>query len=596
MKSNDIKILKIKPIKQGLLDNQDTDYQEPSLITKSHFFSGENSHFFNNGFFATKPSLQKQMLEQNYSFSLTQCRELNLNLDNPDALRVLHNQVKKLEQEKTNFHQRLDKIKATFDEKALFHYDSYLQEPPVITKKVDLNHFNYNPGHRPLKDERINVDRTLLKAQARAIAQKIVQKTEQESPDKTTEIVVKNETVSEPKSILAAHFPKVTTINPAPKKDIIVTQSYNNKTQKQQNSSWAKSQPFFANTINLGKQEPKFEQTNTSEQSTAKPEDKGINLKVSLDCASQVYDETDVMEWDITKRPNLGLDHTTNKYYHQEETPKKEEDTVTDLSLEQKDDSETSRAIEIDEPVGSYRINNFYTSLFDTPLPAAKSVKPAANVKIKRIRGKKQDKHVNSNDEELTQENKKNTVQATTFFSNSYKIQQLPNERQKISKIRKNNIITWRNPVILTARIIAIVGLILLCSTFLIFNNWINNSSLDLYNFITTTFGKFDFIQTNEDYLLSNRLFMIILLSVYAIVIILPFSVIPNFKIQLFLFLPLGLLFLGAIMGIALYGYFYKNNNFVLTSSIMQIVSYSFLILANILMLIEILYLKRQKR
>ncbi|AOX43781.1 hypothetical protein S100390_v1c04380 [Spiroplasma sp. NBRC 100390] len=596
MKSNDIKILKIKPIKQGLLNNQYPDYQEPSLITKSHFFGGENSHFFNNGFFATKPSLQKQMLEQNYSSSLTRCRELNLNLDNPDALRVLHNQAKMLEQEKTNFHQRLDKIKATFDEKAPFHYDSYLQEPPVITKKVDLNHFNDNPDHRPLKDDRINVDRTLLKAQARAIAQKIVQKTEQESPDKTTEIVVKNETVSKPKSILAAHFPKVTTINPAPKKDVIVTQSYNNKTQKQQNSSWGKSQPFFANTINLGKQEPKFEQTNTSEQSTAKPEDKGINLKVSLDRASQVYDETDVMEWDITKRPNLGLDHTTNKYYHQEETPKKEEDKVTDLLLEQKDDSETSRAIEIDEPVGSYRINNFYTSLFDTPLPAAKSVKRAANVKIKRIRGKKRDKHVNSNDEELTQENKKNTVQATTFFSNSYKIQQLPNGRQRISKIRKNNIITWRNPVILTARIIAIVGLILLCSTFLIFNNWINNSSLDLYNFITTTFGKFDFIQTNEDYLLSNRLFMIILLSVYAIVIILPFSVIPNFKIQLYLFLPLGLLFLGAIMGIALYGYFYKNNNFVLTSSIMQIVSYSFLILANILMLIGILYLKRQKR
>ncbi len=596
MKSNDIKILKIKPIKQGLLDNQDTDYQEPSLITKSHFFSGENSHFFNNGFFAKKPSLQKQMLEKNYPSSLTQCRELNLNLDNPDALRVLHNQTKKLEQEKTNFHQRLDKIKATFDEKALFHYDSYLQEPPVITKKVDLNHFNDNPDHRPLKDQRINVDRTLLKAQARAIAQKIVQKTEQESPDKTTEIVVKNETVSELKSILAAHFPKVTTINPAPKKDIIVIQSYNNKTQKQQNSSWGKSQPFFANTINLGKQEPKFEQTNTSEQSTAKPEDKGINLKVSLDRASQVYDETDVMEWDITKRPNLGLDHTTNKYYHQEETSKKKEDKVTDLPLEQEDDSETSRAIEIDEPVGSYRINNFYTSLFNTSLPAAKSVKPTANVKIKRIRGKKQDKHVNYNDKELTQKNKKNTVQATTFFSNSYKIQQLPNGRQRISKIRKNNIITWRNPVILTARIIAIVGLILLCSTFLIFNNWINNSSLDLYNFITTTFGKFDFIQANEDYLLSNRLFMIILLSVYAIVIILPFSVIPNFKIQLYLFLPLGLLFLGAIMGIALYGYFYKNNNFVLTSSIMQIVIYSFLILANILMLIGILYLKRQKR
>lgn len=594
MKSNDIKILKIKPIKRGFLNNQQSDYQEPYLITNSNFFGGENSHFFNNGFFASDAAVSKQMIPQNYPALLTKCRELNLNLDNPDALRVLQTQTEKLEQEKTSFHQRLDRIKTTFDEKAPFHNDNHLQDPPVMTKKIDLRNFNNNnPVHRVFKDDQVNVDRATLKEQARVIAQKIVQKTAHETSRKTNDIVVEDKTVSKPKSILSSRFPKIVVVNPVPKKDVIVTQSYNTKTQNIQSASWKKSQPLFTNKIDLIKEETKKEQTNEPEQPISKPEDKGINLEISFGRGSEVYDEADVMEWDITKRPNLGFEHTTNKYYHQEETVPKEETKIGSLPIVQKDDSETPRAIEIDEPVGSYRINNFYASLFDTSLPTGKPCKPIKNVKIKRIRGRKQ---VKSNDEDLNQEEHKNYVQPITFFKNSYKIQQLSNERQRISKIRKNNIITWRNPIILTARIMAIVGLILLCGAFLIFNNWINNSSLDLYNFITTTFGEVNFVQTNQDYFLTNRLFMIILLSIYAVVIILPFCVIPNFKIQLYFLLPLGLLLLGSVIGIALYGYFYNNNTFVLTSGIMQVISYSFLILANILMLIGILFLKRQKR
>lgn len=112
------------------------------------------------------------------------------------------------------------------------------------------------------------------------------------------------------------------------------------------------------------------------------------------------------MEWDITKRPNLGLDHTTNKYYLQEEITPKEEEKIGSLPITQKDESETEipRAIEIDEPVGNYRINNFYASLFDTVESTAKPSKPIKNVKIKRIRAKKQ---VKSNDEDLNQENQK---------------------------------------------------------------------------------------------------------------------------------------------------------------------------------------------
>ncbi|WHQ36645.1 ABC transporter permease [Spiroplasma sp. SV19] len=596
MKSNDIKILKIKPIKQGLRNNRHSSYQEPSLITKSHFFSGENSHFFNNGYFAIKPSVSEQIIEQNYLSPLTQCRELNLNLDNPDALRVLHTQAEKLEQEKTNFYQRLDKIKTTFDEKAPFHNDNHLQEPPIITNKVDLIHFNNNSPHRAIsRDDRIDVDRAALKEQARAIAQKIMQKTAHKEPSKIIAPVEQDETISKPKSILTAHFPKITTVNPTPKKDIIVTQSYNNKTQNIASSSGKKSQLPFVSKINLIKEEMKFEQSSEPEQSVVKPVEKGMNIKVSTARGSEVYDELDVMEWDITKRPNLGLDHTTNKYYHQEETTVREE-KIAPLPVLPKDDVETPRTIEIDEPVGSYRINNFYASLFDSPLPATKATNPVINAKMKRIRAKKQKKQENLNDENLNQEHQTNHVQPATVFSNSYKIQLLPNGRQRISKIKKNNIITWRNPIILTARIMAVVGLIILCSAFLIFNNWINNSSLDLYNFATITFGKFNFIQTNQDYLLANRVFMIIFLSIYAIIIILPFCVVSNFKIQLYLFLPFGLLFLGSFIGIALYGYFYKNNNFVLTSNIMQIISYGFLILANILMLIGILYLKLQKR
>ncbi|WP_425380546.1 ABC transporter permease [Spiroplasma endosymbiont of Stenodema calcarata] len=592
MKSNDIKILKIKPIKQDILYNKHSDYQEASLITKSHFLGDENRHFFNNDIFVAKAFMQPHQPEYKQSSWSGESRELTLNLDNPDALKVLHNQAEKLEQEKTNFYQRLDKIKTTFDEKGIPHSDDYLQEPPLMTKKVDLASFNNNRGDRVTTNDRLEDKRAALKVQARAVAQKIVQKNQQEL-SKTTEEVIKKDNISKPRSILDIHFPKKTLVNSTPKKDIIVTQSYNNKASTKQDSGQVNPQPTFTSKINSLKQEEKQQRSNDLESLGKNQESWDVKLDRSVPCDGQNCDTTDAMEWDITKRPNLGPDHTTNKNYYQGQINKQLEPKPVAVPLKKSIEIEEPRTIQIEEPVGSYWINNFYTSLFETPGPMADMSKAAGNVGIKKGQEKRQKQGMNKVDS-VKEETKSNILQPTTFLSNNYKIQQLPNGRQRIYKI--NNIIMWRSPIILIARLMAIIGLIILCSTFLIFSNWINNSSLDIYNFITITFGKFDFIQSNQNYLLVNRLFMIVLISIYAIVIILPLCSISNFKIQLYFFLPLSLIFLGSLMAIALYGYLYNNNNFVLKNNIMHIISYSFLIIANLLMLIGFFYLKHKNK
>ncbi|UZQ31152.1 MAG: hypothetical protein OHM56_06725 [Spiroplasma phoeniceum] len=193
----------------------------------------------------------------------------------------------------------------------------------------------------------------------------------------------------------------------------------------------------------------------------------------------------------------------------------------------------------------------------------------------------------------MTNKRSRSTVQATTMFNNNYKIKQLSNGRQRITKIKKNNILKWRDPIVLIASLMEIIWLIVLCSAFLVFNNWINNSALDLYNFFVVNFGKFNFIAVNHHYFFVNRIFMLILIGIYAIIVVLPFCLVSNFKIQLYYFLPLSLLFLSSVVGIALHIYFFINNIFNWSSNIMQIISYIFLLLANILMLAAVLKIKK---
>ncbi|WFG96991.1 hypothetical protein M1771_03030 [Spiroplasma citri] len=175
MKSNDIKILKIKPIKQSVHNNQNIESQEFISNNDATFLLQENSHFFKNNYFFTK----NQNVNQNNDLnSFAQSRKIILNLDNPNALKILHHQTEKLQEEKTSFHHRLNKIKSTFDEKIQLDNEEHLYEPPTITKKIDLLNFNKknNDVQFNNKPAEVKVDHATVKAQARAVAQKIIQK------------------------------------------------------------------------------------------------------------------------------------------------------------------------------------------------------------------------------------------------------------------------------------------------------------------------------------------------------------------------------------------------------------------------------------
>ncbi|WP_101519217.1 ABC transporter permease [Spiroplasma melliferum] len=589
MKSNDIKILKIKPIKQSVHNNQNIESQEFISNNDATFLLQENSHFFKNNYFFTK----NQNVNQNNDLnSFAQSRKIILNLDNPNALKILHHQTEKLQEEKTSFHHRLNKIKSTFDEKIQLDNEEHLYEPPTITKKIDLLNFNKknNDVQFNNKPAEVKVDHATVKAQARAVAQKIIQKDQEKLKQSLTNSDNKQNIKS--KLGLTNHFPKLTLPNSSPKKDVFFTQSYNKMPGQKTNIS----QKITGNVTPIqtkSDKEETYDKKFDIKQNENKKIVEGVNLIVRPDKASQFYDEIDTMEWDITKRPNLGVEQTTNKYYHQEEKNLESKETLQVLSEKVKLQNETPRAIELEEAEGTYQIDNFYAKLFNSNIKEDSS-KQGGKLKVKRIYGKRA-KDLNPNVLSLTNKHSKSTVQATTMFNNNYQIQQLPNGRQRITKIKKNNIIKWRNPIVLIARLMAIIGLIVLCSAFLLFNNWINNSALDLYNFFEVNFGKFNFIPVNHHYFFVNRIFMLVLIGIYAIIVVLPFCLVSNFKMQLYCFLPLSLILLCTMIGLALYSYFFMNNIFNWSSSIMQIISYSFLLIANILMLAAVLKGKKER-
>ncbi|WP_338955638.1 ABC transporter permease [Spiroplasma endosymbiont of Polydrusus cervinus] len=588
MRSDDIKILKIKPIKRSVLKDQNNDQQDLFLSNKkATFLQNENSHFFKNNYYSSFALPQNQIADQNNDLNavIQQARNITLNLDNPDALNILHNQTEKLKQEKINFHQRLNKIKSTFDEKDPLYNEKYLHEPPVIIKKINLINFNNKNntvvGNDPAEKK---IERVVLEEQARAVAQKIMQKDQQKKSQSLTNPVDNNQRRAS-KPLFPKHLSNFSSSKATQKKDVFFTQSYN--------------KPPLPKAIILPKEEDKISskllkgagelnQDNSfavtgKEMLKAKQD---INFLMPSEQNRQLYDETETMEWDITKRPNLGVEQTTNKYYHQEEKKPQQAETFQMLQGKENYQKEILRAVELEEIDGTYQIDNFYAKLFNSNINEH-ALNQKGKIKTKKIRGKKK-KQLNPNEEKLAKKQAKFSVQATTIFNNNYQVQQLSNGRQRITKINKNNIIKWRYPIILAARLMAIIGLIALCSTFLLFNNWVNNSALDLYNFIEVNFGKLDFIAVKHHYFFINRIFMLTLIGIYAVIGIFPFCLVSNFKMQLYCFLPLNLIFLCGVIGIALYGYFFMNINFNWINNILQIISYSFLLLANLLMVIGI--------
>ncbi len=589
MKSNDIKILKIKPIKQNSHNDKSVKQQEFDLNNDTTFFLQENSHFFKKNYFFTK----NQNVNQNSGLnSFLQPRKMILNLDNPNALKILHNQTEKLQQEKKSFHNQLNKIKSTFNEKIQLDNEENLYEPPTITKNIDLLNFNKKKNDYQFKNKtvEIKIDHVAVMAQSRAIAQKIMQKDQEKLNNSLNNI--DNKQAIKSKSVITNHFPKISLPKSSQQKDVFFTKIYNKIPSQKINIS----QKIIHNMPSIQAkniEEKSYNKKFDIKQNEKKKTGKGVDLIVCPDKANQFYNEIDTMEWDITKRPNLGVEQTTNKYYHQKENNLETKKALQVLSEKVKLQDENPPAIELEEAEGNYQIDNFYVKLFNYNVKED-SIKQGGKLKIKQIERRKV-KDLNRNFLPLTNKRSKSTVQATTIFNNNYQIQQLPNGRQRITKIKKNNILKWRDPIVLIARLMAIIGLIVLFSAFLLFNNWINNSALDLYNFFVVNFGKFNFITVNHYYFFVNLIFMLILIGIYAIIVVIPFCLVSNFKIQLYFFLPLSLLFLFSVIGITLYSYFFMNNIFNWSSNIIQIISYSFLLLANILMLAAVLKRKKER-
>ncbi|WP_338988973.1 hypothetical protein [Spiroplasma endosymbiont of Seladonia tumulorum] len=143
-----------------------------------------------------------------------------LNLDNSNALKILHHQTEKLQQEKTSFHHRLNKIKSTFDEKIQLDNEEHLYEPPTITKNIDLLNFNKKNNDAQFNNEpvEVKIDHTEVKAQARAVAQKIMQKDQEKLKKSLTNI--DNKQTIKSKSVLTNHFPKLSLPKSSPQKDV----------------------------------------------------------------------------------------------------------------------------------------------------------------------------------------------------------------------------------------------------------------------------------------------------------------------------------------------------------------------------------------
>ncbi len=344
MKSNDIKILKIKPIKQSAHNYQSIEQQEFALNNDATFFLQENSHFFKNNYFFTKT----QNVNQNSGLnSFIQLRKMILNLDNLNALKILHHQTEKLQQEKTSFHHRLNKIKSTFDEKIQLDNEEHLYEPHTITKNIDLLNFNKknNDAQFNNKPVEVKIDHTAVKAQARAVAQKIMQKDQEKLKKSLTNI--DNKQTIKSKSVLTNHFPKLSLLKSSPQKDVFFTQSYNKIPGQKINISQKiihNMPPIQAKNIEEKTYNKKFD----IKQNENKKTGKGVDLIVRTDKGNQFYDEIDTMEWDITKRLNLGVEQTTNKYYYQEEKNLETKEASQVLSEKVKLQDETPRAIELE--------------------------------------------------------------------------------------------------------------------------------------------------------------------------------------------------------------------------------------------------------
>ncbi|AHI58115.1 hypothetical protein P344_03885 [Spiroplasma mirum ATCC 29335] len=544
MKDNEIKILKIKPIKEttNVANNPDQ-----LLVVGNH----PNSHFFNQSsvFAATAPISTPVNQSERLTFHN---REVKINLDNPNAINILKKQTNHLEQEKLNFHQRVNKIKDVFDEAAFNKNDEYLKNFNQ-DNKVPVN---LNPiiAKRAPTTDQTTIDQTNLREQARMVAKKILAK------EQATNQSVK--LTSEPLSKVKQLVPNL--FNPSLPNTRIKEVKYSENSNDIDTE--ASNQPY---------REPAPELNNYSVLTSPVFKEKEQELDLQI-MKPNYYAEADVMEWDPSKRPNFNSNPTVEKV----EKPA--------ILTQQAFKSEIAKLKEQEPPEANpnkpLEFSNFYNRLFNdeaadlftgSPTPAAPKL--FCRIKVKT-------KNTNPSTSKITTHPggvvNKTIYETSAAFNHNFKIKRLANGRQKINQITKNFNLIWNNPMLLFSRASLLLGFIMLLILTLAWDTWRETSSFDLYTFFKQAGADVSFLSDQSSYWTANRIFLMIVLAIYLGIAIVPLVSINHQKSLVYVILPINILVILFMLVIYIYGYAYWDDNFELVRCIFQWLSLFFLMLA----------------
>ena len=545
MKSNEIKILKIKPIKETT--NVANNHPDQPLVVGNH----PNSHFFNqSSVFAATTQISASV---NQSEPLTfHNREVKINLDNPNAINILKKQTNHLEQEQLNFHQRVNKIKDVFDEAAFDKNDEYLKNFNQ-DNKVPVN-LNPSIAKRAPATNQTTIDQTNLCEQARMVAKKILAKEQATNPS----VKLTSESLAKVKQPVPNLF-NPSLPNPW-MKEVKYSESSNDI------DPGASNQPYR-------EQAPELNNSSVLASPVVKEKKQGLDLQITK---PNYYAEADVMEWDPSKRPNLNSNPTVEKIEKPAIlTQQAFKSEIAKLKEQEPPESNSNKPLEF---------SNFYNRLFNDEAADlfTGSPTPSAPKSFRRIKVKT--KNTNSSTSKTTTHPggvvNKTIYETSAAFNHNFKIKRLANGRQKIKRITKTPNLMWNNPMLLFSRASLLLGFIMLLILTLSWDTWRETSSFDLYTFFKQAGADVSFLSDQSSYWTANRIFLMIVLAIYLGIAIVPLVSINHQKSLVYVILPINILVILIMLVIYIYGYAYWDNNFEPLRCIFQWLSLFFLMLA----------------
>ncbi len=544
MKSNEIKILKIKPIKETT--NAVSNSDQP-LVVGNH----PNSHFLNQSsvFTATGPIPTPVNQSEPLTFHN---REVKINLDNPNAINILKKQANHLEQEQLNFYQRVNKIQDVFDEAAFDKNDEYLKNFNQ-DNKAPVN-LNSNLGKQAPKTEQPPIDQANLREQARMVAKKILAKEQATNQA----VKLKSEAFAKVKQPAPNLFkPPV----PSPRmKEVKYSESSNDLDPEVSKHPAHEPTPVLNNSTVL-----------TSP--IVKEKEQGLDLQITK---PNYYAQADVMEWDPSKRPNLNSNPPVEKV----EKPA--------ILTQQAFKSELAKIKEQEPPPANpnkpLEFSNFYSRLFNdeaadlfTGDPEPTAPKSFRRIKVKTKNNNPATSKPPSHSGGVVN---KTIYETSAAFNHNFKIKRLANGRQKIKRVTKTPNLMWNSPILLFSRASLLLGFIMLLILTLVWDSWREASSFDLYTFFKQAGADVSFLSDQSSYWTANRIFLMIVLAIYLALAIIPLVSINHQKSLVYVILPINILAILFMLVIYIYGYAYWDANFEPVRCIFQWLSLFFLMLA----------------